>query len=126
MEDAWNPESTKYFAGKILDIQKIKEYIDENYTKKISLDNLSEKFFVNKYYLLRLFKEQYGFTISDYVIRLRITKGKQLLRFSNMSTEKISYECGISSSNYFSRLFKKVEGISPAEYRKVWRTTGNI
>ncbi len=126
MEDAWNPQRAESSSEKILDIQKIKEYIDENYIQKISLDNLSEKFFINKYYLLRLFKERYGFTVNDYIIRLRITKSKQLLRFSEMTVEKISYECGINSPNYFARLFKKIEGISPAEYRKLWKAGENI
>lgn len=125
MEDAWNPHSAECSAGKILDIQKIKEYIDQNYRQKISLDDLSEKFFINKYYLLRLFKEQYGFTINDYIIRLRITKSKQLLRFSGMTVEEIGYECGLNSPSYFARLFKKIEGISPAEYRKLWQAGRN-
>lgn len=125
MEDAWNSKRAEYSSGKILDIQKVKEYIDENYKQKISLDNLSEKFFINKYYLLRLFKEQYGFTINDYIIRLRITKCKQLLRFSSMTVEEVGYACGINSPNYFARLFKKIEGISPVEYRKLWQTEKN-
>jgi YesN/AraC family two-component response regulator len=74
----------------------------------------------------RLFKEQYGFSINDYVIHLRITKGKRLLRFgtnedgNSMTIEQICTECGISDPNYFTRLFKKVEGISPSEYKKLW------
>lgn len=126
MEDAWNPKRVENSLGKILDIQRVKEYIDKNYVQKISLDDLSEKFFINKYYLLRLFKEQYGFTINDYIIRLRITKSKQLLRFSAMTVEQVAYECGINSPNYFARLFKKIEQMSPAEYRKLWQAGKNI
>lgn len=108
-------------SDNVLNIQAVKDYIDENYIQKISLDNLEKKFFINKYYLVRLFKKQYGFTINDYIIRLRITKGKKLLRFSNKTVEEISYECGVQNSAYFSRVFKKVEGISPSEYRKLWQ-----
>ncbi|MEY8330545.1 AraC family transcriptional regulator [Lachnospiraceae bacterium 48-33] len=88
----------------------------------LSVNRYKVMFFINKYYLLRLFKEQYGFTINDYIIWLRITKSKQLLRFSDMTVEQIAYECGINSPNYFARMFKKIEEISPAEYRKLWRT----
>ena len=104
----------------IYDISIIKDYLDNNYLKKISLDNLSKKFFINKFYLTRLFKNTYGVTVNEYIINKKITKAKELLRFSDLSIESISLECGINDNNYFSRLFKQVEGISPKEYRKMW------
>lgn len=104
----------------IYDISVIKDYLDNNFLKKISLDGLSKKFFINKFYLTRLFKNTYGVTINEYIVNKKITKAKELLRFSNLTIEVISIECGINDNNYFSRLFKQVEGISPKEYRKMW------
>lgn len=117
MENSWNPLEIKNKRGKLL---PIKIYLDENYTQKISLDELSEKFFINKFYLTRIFKEQYGISINNYLLGLKITKAKQLLRFSDESLESIASNCGIGEANYFSRIFKQIEGISPSEYRKQW------
>ena len=110
----YDKKNTKY------DINKIKEYIDERYIQNITLDHLSQVFFINKFYLTRVFKEKYETTINNYIISKRITKAKELLRFSDQSIEEIGEKCGISDPNYFSRVFKKVEGITPKQYREMW------
>lgn len=107
------------------DINDIKSYIDihcldSDYTETLSLNALSSKFFINKYYLIKLFKQYYGATICSYILNKKITHAKYLLRFSNKSISEISEDCGISDSNYFSRMFKKIEGISPCKYREEW------
>ena len=71
-------------------------------------------------YLTRIFKEQYGITINNYIQQQRITLAKQLLRFSDLTIDKIGIECGMNDANYFSRMFKQMEGISPGNYRKTW------
>lgn len=121
MEKSWHPNSkTATFRAK-RDLQDIKEFIDNHFTTEIRLDDLAEKFYINKYYLTRIFKEQFGCTINHYQIQLRITHAKHLLRFSDYTIEKISGECGIDDPNYFSRIFKKVEGLTPNEYRNKWQ-----
>lgn len=107
-------------SAKIPQLQRIKEYLDENYTRKITLDDLSAKFYINKFYLLEIFKQHYGMGVNEYMIHMRITKAKRLLRFSDKTVEEIAYDCGMNSLHYFSRIFKKVEGLSPSEYRKSW------
>lgn len=104
----------------IYDISKIKEYIDNNYLNNISLEDISNKYYINKYYLTRIFKQTYGTTINSYILNKKITKAKELLRFSDLSIESIAKECGISDNNYFSRIFKQIENISPKEYRNKW------
>lgn len=107
-------------SGKCLEISSIKAYLDEHYVEKITLDNLANQFFINKFYMMKIFKETYGTTIVNYLISKRITRAKQLLRFTDMTMDEISIEVGIDSANYFSRAFHKVEGISPSEYRRKW------
>ncbi len=121
MEESWAPanSNTKNPAGK-RDLQDVKEYIDIHFSEKIMLENLAETFFINKYYLTRIFKEQFGLSISHYILQQRITHAKQLLRFTDHSIEQIGQMCGIGDANYFARAFKKVEGISPGEYRRLW------
>lgn len=113
-----NTESRPRKISKKQNLQNVKDFLDQNYQEKITLDKLSEKFFINKFYLTRLFKEQFGISINNYLIQVRITHAKMLLRYSDMSIEKIGQDCGINDANYFSRVFKKQEGISPGEYRK--------
>lgn len=101
-------------------LQNIKNYLNKHYTEKITLDFLSCHFFINKYYLTRIFREKFGVSITGYLLQLRITRAKELLRFTGLSIEQISHECGMSDANYFSRVFKKIEGTTPGQFRKMW------
>ena len=122
MEMSWIPEAQmKRGSGRKYSLQDVKMYLDENWQKKIVLDELAEMFFINKYYLARLFKNQYGSSILNYVMDLRITQAKKMLRFSDKQIDLIGRECGFDDANYFTRMFKKVEGASPSEYRKLWK-----
>ena len=114
MEQSWHPESMTV-SRKRLELAAVKEYLDEHFTEKIVLEELAEKFFINK-----IFKETYGTTINNYLISKRITRAKQLLRFTDMTVDEIGVAVGMADANYFSRMFRKVEGSSPREYRKQW------
>lgn len=120
MEDAWSGEKASNNTSSTVDIQQVKEYLDLNYAQIITLDDLASRFFINKYYLLKLFKERYGVTIKAYLNQVRVTYVKQQLRFTDKTVECLSAELHVEPT-YLSRLFKKVEGVSPSEYRKKWR-----
>lgn len=107
----FHPASAEEITALIADLYQI---------ASTSLEELSSRFFINKYYMVKLFTEAYGTSIRVYVNALRVTKAKQLLRFSDMRMEEIGCEVGFEDPNYFSRMFKKVEGMSPSEYRKLW------
>ncbi len=119
MEEGWSTERGAY-NSKRRNLQVVKEYLDEHYREKIRLDTLSEKFYINKFYLTRIFKEQFGVSITDYVLQLRITTAKQLLRFSDKTVDEIALCCGMNDASYFSRMFKKIEGVSPGQFRRMW------
>ena len=119
MEQSWHPENA-VVGRKRLELSVIKVYLDEHYAEKITLDDLAERFFINKFYLTKVFKETYGVTINNYIMERRITRAKQMLRFTDMTVDEISIALGMDSANYFSRMFRKVEGITPREYRKQW------
>lgn len=120
MQESWNPENSAV-SKKRMELASVKIYLDEHYIERITLDELEARFFINKYYLLKIFKENYGVTINSYLIAKRITKAKQLLRFTQLSIDQIGCEVGMNGVGYFSRMFKKAEGISPKEYRKQWQ-----
>lgn len=119
MEQSWHPESRKV-SRKRLELEEVKKYLDEHYIEEIALDELAERHYINKYYLTKIFKETYGSTVISYVLVKRITRAKQLLRFTDMTIDEIGNAVGMKDANYFSRMFRKVEGISPREYRKRW------
>lgn len=110
----------KVGKAKKQNLQEVKDYLDANYAKRITLDMLAETFYINKFYLTRIFKEQFGESVTGYLLQVRITRAKQLLRFSPQTIEQIAAECGMHDANYFARMFKKVEGVTPGEYRHLW------
>ena len=120
MQESWNPDHVAV-SKKRMELAAVKAYMDEHYTQKLTLDDLEAQFFINKYYLLKIFKETYGMTISSYLISKRITRAKQLLRFTQMTIDEVGCAVGMDGAGYFSRMFKKAEGISPKEYRKQWQ-----
>ena len=119
MSESWHPEDATT-AKKKASVADVKEYLDRNYAEKVTLDGLATHFYINKYYLTKVFKEQYGQRITAYLLNVRITKAKQLLRFSEKSVEEIGMEVGLGAPHYFSQTFKSVEGVPPSVYRKQW------
>ncbi len=99
-------------------IQQIKSYIEGNYCSDIKIQYFSEKYFISREYLSKLFKENYGFGIYEYVLMLRMSKAKELLAHTEMQIQEISDLIGYSNNNYFSKAFKTYYGVSPSEYRK--------
>ncbi len=120
MAESWHPEAGSHIGGKKKSLQYVKTYLEEHYREKITLDRLAGQFYLNKFYLARTFKEQFGATVLGYLEQVRITRAKQLLRFSDLTAEAVGQEVGIGEPGYFCRVFKKVEGISPGEYRRMW------
>ena len=119
MESSWHQGNSSN-APKKMDISLVKSFLDEHYKEKLSLESVASHFFIDKHYLARLFKEHYGVTLVTYLQQVRITHAKRMLRFTDKSIEEIGLECGIGELNYFSRVFKKLEGVSPSEFRRVW------
>lgn len=120
MAESWHPEKGTRISLKKQSLHHVKAYLDEHYKERITLDSLSDTFYINKFYLTRMFKEQFGTTLLSYLDQVRITHAKQLLRFSDLTIEAIGKKIGIEDGAYFNRVFKKVEGIAPGEYRKMW------
>jgi AraC-like DNA-binding protein len=96
---------------------RIKEYIDENYTCDISLNNIANHFYLSPYYISHIFKKEIGLSTINYLISRRIGEAKKLLLTSNATIEEISGKVGYENCNYFSILFKKITGTSPGRFR---------
>ena len=94
------------------------KYIQENFRKDISLDDVSKEVNVSPYYFSKLFKEEVGENFIDYLTRLRIECSKELLRRAALTIREAGLQSGYSDPNYFSRIFKKQTGMTPREYRE--------
>ena len=121
MSNCEQQDTNKIVPFKALVIFDIKNYLDLHFREKITLDELAGLFYIDKYYLSRRFKQHFGTTVNAYLQQAKITHAKHLLRFSQLSVEEISVECGVDDPNYFARLFKKIEGVSPGEFRRTWQ-----
>lgn len=99
------------------EITFICNYINENYSEKITLNSIADSVGFSKYYISRLFKQHMGVTIIDYLIKVRLDKAKELLGKGEYSIKQISFMVGYSDPNYFTWSFKKYLGISPIKYR---------
>jgi two-component system response regulator YesN len=98
-------------------IQKIKNYIDENYATKINLKSVAARFYMSPVYLGQLFRKTYGIYFIDYVLQLRVAEAKRLLRQTDMRVYEIAERVGFNNTEYFVSQFEKMEEMTPTEYR---------
>ncbi|MDP4162476.1 MAG: AraC family transcriptional regulator, partial [Bacillota bacterium] len=99
-------------------IHKIKQYIIEHSHEDISLDALGKKVGLSPIYISKIFKEKLGVNYIDFLTECRIGKAKKLMGDPEKSIKEITYEVGYHEPNYFSKVFKKMCGTSPKDYRK--------
>ena len=99
-------------------IDDIKDYVTKNYCDDITVSMFSEKYFVSKEYLSKLFKKKHGCGIYEYALNLRMSRAKELLLDQNMQIQQIAERLGYSNSNYFSKAFKNYYQLSPSEFRE--------
>ena len=107
----------------IIKIMPALEYIDENYAKDISLEDISGVLNINPSYFCRLFKTATGASFCEYLNFVRISKSEKLFKSSERSIMEIAMDVGFSSVTYFNRMFKKVKGCTPSVYRKAQNTS---
>jgi two-component system response regulator YesN len=91
-------------------------FVRENYDKQMSLESTSYSLAISPNRLSRLFSEETGKGFSDYLIEFRIERAKELLLVPGASIKHVSISCGYPDPNYFSRLFKKVTGLTPTTF----------
>lgn len=100
---------------------KIEEYINENYDKEISLNELSEKIYLSNAYLSKYIKKQFGMSFLECVNKVRLEHAIEQLVHSDKPVVKIAVDCGFSSSAAFNKTFKEKYNITPSLYRVNWK-----
>ena len=101
-------------------VQRIIHYIEQNHTEDFSLDALGEALGYNKRYLCGVFRASVGMTIIDYLSHIRIRHATFLLYYHDVPTAVVGQYVGFVSSVHFSRVFKKLTGMSPGRYRQLY------
>ncbi|AZN43182.1 response regulator [Paenibacillus albus] len=99
-------------------IYEIKKYVETHYQREISLQDIANHFYLSREYISRKFKQELGENLSDYIGRIRIAKAQRLLENPNMRVVQIAQMVGYQDEKYFSKVFKKLTGMTPNEYRK--------
>lgn len=99
-------------------LEKIKIYIENHLNKNLVLDELAEKFFTNKFHLLRSFKKVYQITPIQFHSKLRLESAKSDIQYSELTLTEIADKYGYSSIHAFTRAFKKYDGVSPSYYKQ--------
>lgn len=114
MENVFNLSKSKNIEV----LKKGINYINNNYKSNITLEIISNYVHLNSSYFSTLFKKETGMKFSDYLNRVRIEESKKLLKNINYSMLEISLEVGFEDQSYYSKVFKKLTGSTPKEYRE--------
>ena len=102
----------------VKNIKTILDYIKDNYSKEITIDELAQLLNFSKSHFMRFFKKNLGLTAIDYINEYRLNVASNLLVNTNLTITEIAIKIGISNVSYFNRLFKKHFQVSPMQYRK--------
>ena len=95
-----------------------KRFIDSNFHRDITLEDVAKEVNLSTYYFSKLFKSEIGENFIDYLTHVRLDRAKELLENKNLSIKEICFTIGYADPNYFSRNFKKIVGVTPTEYRE--------
>lgn len=102
-------------------IQKIKDFIDTHFHQEVRIETLAEMVNMTPNALSRFFRQKTNRSISNYINDVRIGQATVLLTSSNMTVVEISYKCGFNTISNFNRIFKSVKGVTPTEFRDIYK-----
>jgi two-component system response regulator YesN len=115
-----NNKTLKKYRGSVKEIvSQVKAYVDVNYAEDISLNSLSKQFHVVDSYLSKMFKDTVGENLMLYISRVRIRRATELIRRGNVSLTEIAGLVGYGDYAYFNRVFRKITGMGPREYKEM-------
>lgn len=99
-------------------VQEAVRYFEANYQEKALLSNFCKKHHYNTQYMSRLFKKETSLTALEYIQKIRIEKSCDLLVGTNLTIREIAHQTGYEDIKFFNRVFRKMVGMTPSEYRK--------
>lgn len=102
-------------------IARVKQFIEANLHQDLNREAIAEHVYLNPAYLSRLFRKETGLSLTDYTVELRLKHAKAELERTNIKISDIAVSVGYSNFSHFSKLFKKLTGLTPHEYRKKYQ-----
>ena len=99
-------------------MHKVTAYIKAHYSEKLSLSDIAEHVYLSKSYLSKIFKEEMHCSLTDYINSIRIEKSKLLMLDPKLSLVEVAAVAGFDNQSYFTKVFRKVTGVSPGKYRE--------
>lgn len=124
----------EWFAGQLIEVSKmfergkrsygktvveeIKDYVETNYSKDISLGSIAARFYINTSYLSQIFKKEMNIKFIDYITNIRLGKAKELLLETDLSVNEVAEAIGYSDTRYFREVFVRYMKETPAQFRK--------
>ncbi len=99
-------------------------YLDLHFSEKLYLEDVCKISLMSQSSFSYIFKQVTGFTFTEYLMRLRVSKAQELLKNSELSAQEIAISCGFGDCTYFSSAFRRTVGISPTQYRKSVKSSG--
>ena len=113
IQDDYIKDTKSFFYNK--QIENILKYINSNLHNDLSIDTLCKEFFLSKYYLMRKFKKETGYTIHNYILQKRLLMSKNLIK-SGIPITEVCYKCGFNDYSSFLRAFKKMFNKQPSYF----------
>ena len=98
-------------------VKKAQEYMEKHCSEQLLLSDIAAQFHLHPDYFSSLFKKQLDMTVRDYILQLRMTKAKELMKDSSLKLLDIALAVGYEDAAHFNRAFKNVTGVSPSMYR---------
>ena len=105
-------------------IEQIKKFIADHVEERLNLDEIADRFYINRYYLSHYFKTETGFTLTQYITNQKISAAKKLL-MNGMSVTDVALQLSYKSDSHFISVFKKNTGITPKQYAKQEKNSKN-
>ena len=112
-----SPESSAKNRQELLHINKVIDYIDQNYKQSIRLEELANLVFMNPSYFSTFFKKYNGISPTEYIARKRVYRAIEHLKSTNKTVLDIAITCGFNNTSSFNKVFKKITGKTPSDYR---------
>lgn len=99
-------------------VQSAVDYIRNHYQQRLTLEGIAQKVYVSPSYLSRLFKKEIGCTVIELLTKVRIEEAKKVFHDPKYTVRQVAAEIGFEDANYFSKVFRRLEGITPSEYKQ--------
>lgn len=101
-------------------VGQVQQYLKEHFREEINLEKIASLVGLTGAYISTIFKKETGMTLTNFLIQIRIERAKEMIRTTNMTINEIAYAVGYVDARYFSKLFIKIVGIKPVEYRRFY------